>query len=73
MRQETEITVEMVNKYIKNDPTAPKIFKCRRSTISINGHNKYLHDGMCDDCFFYVYFPDTRRGRRTPKDRLPRN
>jgi len=33
-------------------------FQCGKCNISIGGHNQYLHDGMCDDCFFGVYFPE---------------
>ena len=33
-------------------------FNCKKCQTVINGHNLYLHDGMCDDCFFEVYFPE---------------
>ncbi len=33
-------------------------FNCIKCGIEIGGHNKYLHDGMCDDCFFEGYFPE---------------
>ena len=33
-------------------------FTCRKCGKQIDGHNKYLHDGMCDDCFFKEYFPE---------------
>ncbi len=33
-------------------------FNCAKCGIEIGGHNKYLHDGMCDDCFFEGYFPE---------------
>jgi|SRR3989338_2519253 len=33
-------------------------FWCRKCNLSIGGHNQYLHDGMCDDCFFEIYFPE---------------
>ena len=33
-------------------------FNCSKCGIEIGGHNKYLHDGMCDDCFFEEYFPE---------------
>lgn len=32
-------------------------FNCKKCGKDIDGHNKYLHDGMCDDCFFEKYFP----------------
>ena len=33
-------------------------FTCRRCGTLIGGHNQYLHAGMCDACFFEVYFPE---------------
>ena len=33
-------------------------FWCSKCRTSIGGHNQYLHDGMCDDCFFEKYFPE---------------
>ena len=33
-------------------------FWCSACKTSIGGHNQYLHDGMCDDCFFGKYFPE---------------
>ncbi len=33
-------------------------FNCGKCGIEIGGHNKYLHDGMCDNCFFGKYFPE---------------
>ena len=33
-------------------------WNCRKCGITIGGHNQYLHDGMCDDCFFREYFPE---------------
>ena len=38
----------------KND----EIFHCKKCSKEIGGHNQYLHDSMCDDCFFGTYFPD---------------
>lgn len=32
-------------------------FNCRKCGVVIGEHNQYLHDGMCDDCFFGTYFP----------------
>ncbi|MBM3309621.1 MAG: hypothetical protein FJY77_05135 [Candidatus Altiarchaeales archaeon] len=56
---------------------AERTFKCRRCRIPIDGHNYYLHDGMCDKCFFKKYFPEEdlyrlkhRRGRKQ-KDSTP--
>jgi len=36
-------------------------FCCRKCNAKIGGHNQYLHDGMCDDCFFREYFPDIEK------------
>ncbi len=33
-------------------------WNCRKCNIEIGGHNQYLHDGMCDDCYFREYFPE---------------
>jgi hypothetical protein len=33
-------------------------YSCKKCSIEIGGHNKFLHDGMCDDCYFNEYFPD---------------
>ena len=33
-------------------------FICKHCGIPIGKHNQYLHDGMCDECFFDVYFPE---------------
>ena len=35
-----------------------EIFHCKKCTKQIGGHNQYLHDGMCDNCFFEIYFPE---------------
>ncbi|MBN2367519.1 hypothetical protein JXC34_00745, partial [Candidatus Woesearchaeota archaeon] len=35
-----------------------EVFYCKKCKIEIGGHNQYLHDGMCDDCYFDEYFPD---------------
>ena len=35
-----------------------QVFKSRKCGRKIDGHNKYLHDGACDDCFFEEYFPE---------------
>ena len=34
------------------------MFTCKRCGIPIGEHNQYLHEGMCDECFFDVYFPE---------------
>ena len=31
-------------------------FNCRKCSKEIDWHNQYCHDGMCDDCFFDIYF-----------------
>jgi len=31
-------------------------FNCTKCGVVIGEHNQYLHDGMCDDCFFDAYF-----------------
>lgn len=33
-------------------------FNCRKCKIDIGGHNQYLHDGMCNNCFFSEYLPE---------------
>ena len=33
-------------------------FWCSKCKTPIGGHNQYLHAGMCDECFFEVYFPE---------------
>ena len=33
-------------------------FTCRRCGNLIGEHNQYLHDGMCNECFFELYFPE---------------
>ena len=33
-------------------------WNCKKCNVDIGGHNQYLHDGMCDDCYFKEYFPD---------------
>lgn len=35
-----------------------EIFYCKKCKTRISGHNQYLHDEMCDDCFFKEYFPE---------------
>lgn len=33
-------------------------YVCKKCGITIGGHNQFLHDGMCDECFFETYFPE---------------
>ena len=33
-------------------------FNCNKCNKKISAHNKDWHDGMCDDCFNNMYFPD---------------
>ena len=44
-------------------------WNCRKCNVTIGGHNQYLHDGMCDDCYFKEYFPEDQAAyeRRTIK------
>jgi hypothetical protein len=35
-----------------------KIYHCDKCGRIIGGHNQFLHNGMCDDCFFETYFPE---------------
>jgi len=46
----------------------PETFHCRKCRKVIGGHNQYLHGGMCDDCFFETYFPDSDIKRQKPKE-----
>ncbi len=48
-------------------------FQCRKCNLSIGGHNQYLHDGMCDDCFFEVYFPEEAQIVETDLERIGRH
>lgn len=36
-------------------------FYCKKCNTEIDGHNQFLHDGMCDDCFSEVYFPEDQK------------
>ena len=40
-----------------------ELFNCKKCRIQIGGHNQYLHDGMCDDCYFKEYFPEENEER----------
>lgn len=33
-------------------------YNCRECDKKVSAHNKDWHDGMCDDCFNKLYFPD---------------
>ena len=33
-------------------------YACKKCGITISGHNQFLHDSMCDECFFETYFPE---------------
>lgn len=41
-----------------------KTFTCTKCAAAIGGHNRFLHDGMCDDCFFESYFPEEKIERK---------
>src|SRR3989338_10092013 len=47
-------------------------FNCRKCKIEIGGHNQYLHDGMCDDCYFGEYFPEEAQIFETDKEQIER-
>jgi Fe-S-cluster containining protein len=47
-------------------------FKCKKCEKNIDEHNQYLHDGMCDDCFFEVYFPEGCRIYEININELPK-
>ncbi len=50
-----------------------ELFHCRKCNISIGGHNRYLHDGMCDDCFFEIYFPEEAQIVETDLEQIGRH
>jgi len=33
-------------------------FNCKKCNAKISAHNKDWHDGMCDNCFNNIYFPE---------------
>ena len=45
-------------------------FNCSKCGIEIGGNNKYLDDGMCDDCFFDEYFPEEAQVFETDVERI---
>ncbi len=48
-------------------------FQCRKCNIPIREHNQYLHDGMCDDCFFEIYFPEEAQVVETDLEQMERH
>ena len=48
-------------------------FQCKECNISIGGHNQYLHDGMCDDCFFEIYFSEEAEIVETDVEQIERH
>ena len=48
-------------------------FQCRKCNIAIGGHNQYLHEGMCDDCFFELYFPEEAQIIETDLEQIGRH
>lgn len=40
-----------------------EVFWCKKCRKQIGGHNKYLHDCMCNDCYFDEYFPEEAQVR----------
>ena len=53
--------------------TKEEKFKCDKCGIEIGGHNEYLHDGMCDDCFFDKYFPEEAQVFETDTGKIKRH
>lgn len=47
------------------------MFNCKRCGIPIGEHNQYLHEGMCDEYFFDVYFPEDAQIFETDVRRFP--
>lgn len=47
-------------------------FSCRKCKKTIGGHNQYLHEGMCDDCFFEEYFPEEAQIFETELEKIRR-
>jgi len=45
-------------------------FNCRNCGTEIGGHNKHLHDGMRDDCFFERYFPESSQVFETDIEKM---
>lgn len=51
--------------------TGKKRYTCKQCGILIGEHNQYLHDGMCDKCFFDVYFPEDAQIYEKDVQKLP--
>ncbi len=50
-----------------------KLLTCKKCGAEIGGHNRFLHDRMCDDCFFEEYFPEEKiEGQEIVKTALKR-
>lgn len=45
-------------------------YKCRKCGAEIGRHNKYLHDDMCNTCFFDEYFPEDAQVFETDINRM---
>lgn len=50
-----------------------EIFNCTKCGTLIGGHNQYLHDGMCDDCYFKEYFPEEAQVEETDIEKIKRH
>lgn len=50
-----------------------EIFNCTKCGTLIGGHNQYLHDGMCDDCYFKEYFPEEAQIEETDMEKIKRH
>jgi|GEM_PF-2527794 len=53
-----------------SEDTKKEKFYCKKCRKKIGGHNQYLHDGMCDDCFFGIYFPEEQKEKLIEKLKL---
>ncbi len=43
---------------MQHEKVNKEIFNCKKCGNVIGSHNQYLHEGMCDNCYFNEYFPD---------------
>src|SRR3989338_7367016 len=48
-------------------------YNCKQCDKKISAHNKDWHDGMCDDCFYALYFPEEAQIIETALDRIKRH
>lgn len=48
-------------KYFDENNDSAKDFKCKKCEAKVGKHNLYWHEGMCNNCFFDNYFPDTKK------------